>query len=126
MQVLIENKAFHLKFGMKCLMLLGKELGFKSYSEVVNHLAILDKVTEDLTFEQADLIESLIKAAAATHPDYKQLDYTIDNADILSWVFSNPQEFSQAIKLLVDSLPQQQHAGKKPPGGTGKKTSAKK
>lgn len=124
MQVLIENKAFHLKFGMKCLMLLGKNLGLKSYSEVVNHLAVLDNISDDLTFEQADLIEALIVAAAETHPTYRENEYSIHEVDVLSWVVNSPEEFAKAIKHLVESMPQP--AGKSKPAATGRKKAAAK
>lgn len=117
MRVLIEDKAFELKFGFKCLITLGKNLGFKTFNETVNHLSILDNMGNDVSFDQADLITALIEAAAESHPSYYQLEYSIQDVSIMDWVITNPVEFGEVVKELVASLPQDT---------TKKKTAAKK
>lgn len=106
MKVTIEKKAFELRFGFKCLKQLGKKLGFKSYNEVVNHLSILDNMGTDVSFEQDDLIEALIISAAEAHPGYEDNPNDITEVSIMDWVITQPEQFAEVVKHLVESMPQ--------------------
>lgn len=106
MKITIDNKAFELKFGFKCLMILGEEYGLKSFNAVVRKLMILEKLKDDLTFEQAELIEKLVESAVKSSASYSNLEYSIYDVSILDWAIANPDELAKVMSELAKSLPQ--------------------
>lgn len=124
MKIVIENKTFHLKFGMKCLRNLGENLGHESYDETIASLATIENMTDKITFAQSDLLEAIIEAAAQSHPDHYRLEYSIMDVSITDFIFNDQDQLSKIIEAFVQSFPQnegKQKASRKPARKTTKK-----
>lgn len=125
MKIVIENKAFHLKFGMKCLRNLGENLGHTSYDQTIAALAVIENISDNITFEQSDLLEAIIEAAVQSHPEYYQLEYTIMDVSLTDFIFTDQTQLAQIIEAFVKSFPQQEgkkKVSKKPVRKTTKKS----
>lgn len=116
MKIEIEGKTFELKFGFKCLRILGDHLGLASYNETISKLALLDNMNDgNINFEQSDLLEALIESAAEAHPKYCDLDYSIKDVSVIDQIFNDPASFIDVIEGLRKSFPQEEKKAKAQP-----------
>lgn len=105
MKITIEDKAFELKFGFKCLKILGESLDCKTFKETLDKFSEFEKAeASDVSFDQINLIESLIAAAAEAHPNYYQIDYSIQDVSIIDEIMKQPEMVSEVMQHFVDSV----------------------
>lgn len=105
MKIQLEGKAFELKFGFKCFMLLGKELGLNTFNEVVQAFTSFNEVKDDISFEQLELIEKLVVASAEAHPAYYNLEYSILDVSVIDELMTQPNLLTEIMKAFGESFP---------------------
>lgn len=104
MIITLENKTFELKFGFKCFLNLGRALGLKTVNEVIDRLSSFDGKSDDITFDQLELIEKLIISAAQANPKYGDLGYSINDVNVIDGVMAQPGMLSELITELNESF----------------------
>lgn len=124
MKITLEDKTFELKFGFKCFLNLGRALGLETVNEVIEKLSSFDGKSNDISFDQLELIEQLIIAAAEAHPNYYSLDYSISSVNIIDGVFGQPGLLAEIISELSNSFTQT--GGKEQANPAVRKTQPKK
>ena len=105
MNIQLEGKAFELKFGFKCFMLLGKELGLATFNEVVQKFTSFENMEGDISFEQLELIEQLVIAAVNAHPDYYKHDNSIVDVCVIDELMSQPNLLTEIMTEFGNSFP---------------------
>lgn len=105
MKIVIDNKAFELKFGFKCFMNLGEELGLETFNQVIQKLGSFSENENDISFEQFKLIEKLVIAAAEAHPAYHTLDYSIYDVVVIDAVMEQPGLLQKIMTAFSASIP---------------------
>ena len=119
----IEGTTYPIKFGYGAFRIMGKKWGCAGINQTMQRLSVLDKMGEELTFEQEDVISDMILAGIEfADPEVKPphqnqiMDALLKDMGVLTAVTND----------LVNSLPQQ--LGNKVPAqaGTSKKKKPKK
>jgi len=118
MKIVIEKKAFELKFGFKCFIILGRALGLKTFNEVVVKFSQFDNVKDDISFEQLDLIEELVIAAVQASPSYCNLNYSITDVAVMDGIMDQPELLTNIMSAFVESLPKDDESSGKPKAGS--------
>jgi hypothetical protein len=126
--VIINNKTFVLKFGMKVFRLLGEK--FKTptlMSTQQKVLGVLSGMTDDISFEQLDIINNLVMASIEANPENTEA-ITIDELDDL--YMDDTKQMLDVITVVmnafVKSLPQpDESASEGKPKAPAKKVSEK-
>jgi hypothetical protein len=109
----LNEKTFVLKFGMKVLRLLSEKWQVPGLNELFLKLSIFDGLTDNLTFEQIDVINDLIMCSIAANRDntetitFDELDelYLNDTANFMVQV-------ETVIKGFMASMPKAKEVGK--------------
>lgn len=101
----IEKQKFPLQFGFKCISLIGKELGLKTFDEVIQKYAQFDD-DQTMTFEKMELIELLVKSAVYAHPGYAKSNLDIESVPLMDSLMSEA--------VLQDLLTNFENALRKP------------
>lgn len=117
MKILLEGKAFELKFGFKCFMLLGKDLGLETFNEVVQKFTSFADIKDDISFDQLELIEKLVVAAVEAHPDYYKNEPSIHDVSVIDGLMEQPDVISEIMTAFGSSFPKTEgkpKAGPKP------------
>lgn len=104
MKIVIDKKAFELRFGFKCFMNLGKELGLKTFNEVAEKFTQFEHIKGDISFEQIELIEKLVIAAAEAHPNYYSLKHSILEVAIVDELFAQENLISDVMTAFAESV----------------------
>ena len=104
MKLVIDKKAFELKFGFKCFMNLGRALGLETFSQVVEKFSSFENTT-DISFDQLELLEKLVIAAAEAHPNYYNLDYSILDVSVIDHLMENQDQLTKIMNAFADSFP---------------------
>lgn len=105
MKITIENKTFELKFGFKCFINLGRALGLETFNQVVGKFTQFENNEGDISFDQLELIEKLVIAAAESNPEYPYLDYSIKEVAIIDSLMVQPKLLSDIMAAFVNSFP---------------------
>lgn len=105
MKIKLSGKAFELKFGFKCFMLLGRDLGLDTFNEVVQRFTSFSDLKDDISFDQLELIEKLVIAAAEAHPGYYALEYSILDVNVIDAVMLQPNLLSEIMTAFAASFP---------------------
>lgn len=99
------SKSFKLKFGLKLFRILGTKWNVPGINEVVAKLSVLDGSQNELTFEQLDILEDLVRAAIVSGGhDYSELA----DIEVIDEFLKNPQALHVLTEQIVASLPQAQ------------------
>lgn len=104
----INNKTFKLKFGLKVFRLLGTAWNTPSLNATLARFACLQTMTDDLTYEQLDVITDLIIAAVQANEENTEV-ITRDEIDNMI-LYDAPVMMEVLEKVLLgfsDSLPKQ-------------------
>lgn len=104
----INNKTFKLKFGLKVFRLLGTAWNAPSLNATMAHFACLQTMTDDLSYEQLDVITDLIIAAIQANEENVET-ITRDEIDEMI-LYDTPVMMEVIEKVLVgfsESLPKQ-------------------
>ena len=105
--ITINKKTFMLKFGMKVFKVLGTLWGTPTLNTTLAHLSIFQQHTEDLSFEQIDVISDLIISAIEAHEDNTETICRDEIGDLLLTDTVNILNIIQTvINGLTASLPQ--------------------
>lgn len=120
MKLVIEKKAFELKFGFKCFMNLGRDLGLETFSQVVAKFSSFESNT-DISFDQLDLLEKLVIAAAEAHPNYCNLKYSIMDVSVIDHIMSNQHQLNEIMTAFADIFPKETGKPKAQPKKRSKK-----
>lgn len=116
----IKEKSFRLVFGLKLFRILGKNWDLPGINEVVAKMAVLDSMSDNLSFEAMDVLEDIIKAAIENGPDGKE---DLSDIDLCGEFLKSPEALESFKNSLIESLPQnkpQENEGK-PKTGKDKK-----
>ena len=111
--ITVNNKTFILKFGMKVLRLLSEKWNAPGLSGVFAKLAIFEGMTDDVTFEQLDVINDLIVASVSAN-DANTETLTADELDEL-FLHDNvtmTKIIETVFKGFMASIPQAKPVGK--------------
>lgn len=107
----INKNTYILKFGMGCLINLGKKWNVPTLNETMAKFAVLEKMNgQDLGFEQIEVIIDLIEAAIISNRENKVLAEDLDS--IPDVIFTNAEKLQEIVQEFVESLPKGN--GKKP------------
>lgn len=104
----INNKTFKLKFGLKVFRILGTAWNAPSFNSTMAHFACLGTMTDDLSYEQLDIITDLILASIQANDENTET-ITRDEIDEL-FLLDTPamMEVLQVVMLgFSESLPKQ-------------------
>jgi len=121
--ITINNKTFKLKFGLKVFRLLGDFWDLPTFGGVQQKVfSILSSITDDISFEQLDVINDVIIASIVSNLDNTE-DLTRDELDDL--FLSDTQTMMDIIKTVfssfTESLSQPDTSGKQPAPKRGAK-----
>ena len=117
--ITINNKTFKLKFGLKVFRLLGSLWGTPTLNTTMARFGIFQTATEDLSFEQIDVISDLIITSIEANPENEE---TLTRDEIDELLLSDTTALVKVIEIvmkgLTESLPQlnPEPAGKQKPG----------
>jgi hypothetical protein len=115
LQLELNNKTFVLKFGMKVLRLLSAKWNVPGLNEVIQKLTVFENMTDNLTFEQIDVINDIILCAIEANTDNTET-LTADELDEL-YLLDMPT-MTNAIELVfkafMDSMPKAEGKQKAP------------
>lgn len=114
MKIVIDKKAFELKFGFKCFMNLGRALGLETFNQVIEKFASLENAS-DTSFDQLELLEKLVIAAAESHPQYYNLEYSIMDVSVIDHLMANQSQLTEIMQAFADSFPKTEGKQKAPP-----------
>ena len=67
-------------------------------------MAVLDSVSDNLSFEAMNVLEDIIKAAIENGPDAKGIN--LDDVDVLGEFMKDPDALENFKTSIVESLPQ--------------------
>lgn len=106
-QIKLNARTYNLKFGLKCVRILGKLWGIPTMQGVLNKLSILDKLnnSNDVDLEVLDVLESVVIAAIKSDSTNE-----IDESDfdlVLDYMYANAVKMTEVFQGLVDSMPVQ-------------------
>ena len=115
---------FELRFGFKCFIKLGRALGLNTFKEVAEKFSGFGK--GEIDFDQLELIEKLVIAAAESYPLYIDTEYYITEFSIVDHLLENPAVLEQVIKEFVASFPLDQGKPQPQKAATKKTTTTRK
>jgi hypothetical protein len=98
------TKSFKLKFGLKLFRILGEKWNLPGINEVVQKMAVLDTVEQNLTFAQFDVLEDIIYSAIICGG---AREHDLAKIDIIDEFFKDPKALQNLVNNLVASLPNQ-------------------
>ncbi|MNF94633.1 hypothetical protein D3C85_1116650 [compost metagenome] len=100
--VIINNKTFVLKFGMKVFRLLGEKLGAPTLMSTQQKvLGVLSGMTDDISYEQLDIINNLVLACIEANPENSET-ITIDELDDL--YMANTKQMLEVITVVMNAF----------------------
>lgn len=99
--ITINKKTFKLKFGLKVFRLLGSLWGTPTLNTTMGRFAIFENASEDLSFEQIDVISDLIISAIEANPENEQ---TISRDEIDELLLSKTAEIMKVIEVVMAGL----------------------
>ena len=109
----LNEKTFVLKFGMKVLRLLSEKWQVAGLNDLFQKLSVFDGMTDNLTFEQIDVINDLILCSIAANDDNIQ---TITSDELDELYLNDTTNFmvqvETVIKGFMASMPQAKEVGK--------------
>lgn len=110
----VNGKTFVLKFGMKVFRLLSVKWNIAGLNGIFARLAIFENITDDVSFEQLDVINDLIIASVQANEENTEL-LTADELDalFLSDSVTMMGIIEQVFKGFIASIPQANAVGKK-------------
>jgi hypothetical protein len=110
----INGKSFVLQFGMKVFRLLSEKWNVPGINGIFQKLAVLETITDDVSFEQLDVINDLIVASVRSNPDNKE---AISSDELDELFLSDTQAMMKIIEVVFQeftkSIPQTKAVGKK-------------
>lgn len=111
--IIVNKKTFILKFGMKVLRLLSEKWNTPGLNGVFAKLAIFDGMTDDVTFDQLDVINDLILAAVKANETNTETLSTDELDELfLSDSAAIMKITEQVFKGFMASIPQAKQVGK--------------
>lgn len=109
----LNGKTFVLKFGMKVLRLLSEKWQVPGFNDLFKRLAIFDGMTDDLTFEQIDVINDLILCSVLANAENTE---TITAEELDELYLYDTAAFMQQVEIVfkgfMASMPQPKAPGK--------------
>jgi hypothetical protein len=112
----INGKSFIPAFGMKFFKILGKQWNVPGINGVIEHLTLLESITNDLSFAQIEVISSMIMASIEANPN-NSTDITADEIEemMIQNVAGLVSIIEEMMKELIESMPKAQgEVGGKP------------
>lgn len=95
----INNKTFMLKFGMKVFRLLGEKFGTPTLLQTQQKVvAVLSQITEDISFEQLDMINSLVLASIEANPENTEI---ITSEEIDDLFFTDTKQLLEVVSFVM-------------------------
>lgn len=110
----LNGKTFVLKFGMKVFRLLGEKLNTPTLLTTQQKvISVLGGMTDDMSFEQLKIINSLILSAIEANPENVE---TITEDELDDLYFTNTKEILDVMTIVMNdfakSLPQPDKGGR--------------
>lgn len=110
----INGKSFVLQFGMKVFRLLSEKWNVPGINGIFQKLAVLETITDDVSFEQMDVINDLIVASIQSNPENTA---TISNEELDELFLADTPAMMKIIEVVFQeftkSIPQAKAVGKK-------------
>ena len=110
----INGKSFVLQFGMKVFRLLSEKWNVPGINGIFQKLSVLETITDDVSFEQMDVINDLIVASIQSNPDNTA---TISNEELDELFLADTPAMMKIIEVVFQeftkSIPQAKAVGKK-------------
>lgn len=104
LQITLNKTTYSMKFGIGCLLNLGKIWGTKTINETTAKLVVLEQVKDDVSFEFIQVITDLV--SAAIHSDKSNDLSEFDDAEIPDIVLNDKELFSKILVEFMQSMPQ--------------------
>jgi hypothetical protein len=100
--VIINNKTFVLKFGMKVFRLLGEKLGTPTLLTTQQKvMSILSGMTEDISYEQLDIINNLVVASIEANSDNTE---TITTDELDDMYMDDTKQMLEIITVVMGAF----------------------
>lgn len=100
----INETSYTLKFGVACLVNLGKSWGFETINQTLAKIAKLHQSNiDDVSFEFVEIIAQLTAVAIKTNLE-NELSAE-DETDIPDVLFNNPEKLAEITAAFLESLP---------------------
>lgn len=110
----INGKSFVLQFGMKVFRLLSEKWNVPGINGIFQKLSVLETITDDVSFEQMDVINDLIVASIQSNPENTA---TISNEELDELFLADTPAMMKIIEVVFQeftkSIPQAKAVGKK-------------
>lgn len=110
----INGKSFVLQFGMKVFRLLSEKWNVPGINGIFQKLSVLETITDDVSFEQMDVINDLIVASIQSNPENTA---TISNEELDELFLADTPAMMKIIEVVFQeftkSIPQAKTVGKK-------------
>lgn len=118
----LNGKTFMLTFGMKALRLLGQKWNVPGVNGVFAKLALVESVTDELAFDQIDIVNDFILAAIQANESNTEF-ITVEELDelVLKDAKGYVKSFEKVLECFVASLPKSEGKPKAPSKKTGAK-----
>jgi hypothetical protein len=112
-EIQLNGKTFVLKFGMKVLRLLSEKWQVSGFNQLFQKLAVFEGMTDDLTFEQINVVNDLIVCAVKANTDNVET-ITADELDelYLTDMANLMKQIEIVFKGFMASMPQAKELGK--------------
>ena len=112
-EIQLNGKTFVLKFGMKVLRLLSEKWQVSGFNQLFQKLAVFEGMTDDLTFEQINVVNDLIVCAVKANTDNVET-ITADEIDelYLTDMENLMKQIEIVLKGFMASMPQAKELGK--------------
>lgn len=99
--ITINNKTFKLKFGLKVFRLLGSLWGTPTLNTTMARFSIFETATEDLSFEQVDVISDLIISAIEANIENTE---TLSRDEIDDLLLTDTTQIMEVIQTVMNGL----------------------
>jgi hypothetical protein len=121
--ITINNKTFKLKFGLKVFRLLGSLWGTSTLNTTMARLKIFETASEDLSFEQLDMIYDLIISAIEASEENTE---TLSRDEIDDLLLTDTEQIMGVIQTVINGLAASVPQSNPIPGGKSKPATKKK
>jgi hypothetical protein len=115
----INGKSFVLHFGMKVFRLLSEKWNVPGINGIFQKLTVLETITDDVSFEQLDVINDLIVASIQSNSNNKEV---ISTEELDELFLSDTPAMMKIIEVVFQeftkSIPQAKAVGKKKAANT--------
>lgn len=119
-QIKINDKTYALRFGYGCFKQLAKLLKVEGIQGVVEKFSAFEKGSNDVSFDQIDMLISLVQASVIASGDLEGIE-NFNSDDCGDYLLANPDKLSEIMNSFIASFPKSNESGKQKAGRIEKK-----